>query len=152
MSKRLFPHSLLRGIFDEAREIRVLTSLHRPSPTSDIRTVSLHLPDVRSPVQYLISMGLRPTVARHVANIFMEFVARYRRIFRSHFRRAIHGNCHQPEYYRDIFIIQFKGAIQLWESQIMSTVWVWLCRVGLSPAASHPQCMDVSAPLQNLLA
>ena len=155
MSRRLFSHSLLRRIRDEAREIRVLTNPHCPSPAPEIRTISqvlLHLPDVRSPVQYLIDMGLRPTLARYISSVYMEFVTRYRQVFRSHFRRVIHGGCHlQSEYYRDIFIVQFRGTIQVWESQFISTVWVWLCRVGLPPAASHPQCMDVSVHLHNLL-
>ncbi|KAI0257183.1 hypothetical protein BJV78DRAFT_1357307, partial [Lactifluus subvellereus] len=146
MSRRFSSHSLLRGIFDKARKLRILTNPHRPSLASEIQTLSqvlLHLPDVRSPVQYLIDMGLRPTLARHISSVYMEFVARYRQVFRSHFRRVIRGGCHQPEYYRDIFIIQFRGTIQVWESRIMSTVWVWLCQAGLPPAASHPQCVDI---------
>lgn len=124
MSRRLFSHSLLRRIRDEAREIRMLTSPHLPSLASEIPIESqalLHLPDVQSPIQYLIDMGLRPTLARHMSNVYMEFVARYKQVFISHFRRVIHGGCHrQTEYRRDIFIIQFKRTIHVWSSQMMS--------------------------------
>jgi hypothetical protein len=156
MSKRFSSHSLLRIISDEAREIRVLTKLHRPSRVSATRTESqvlLHFPDVQSPVQYLIDMGLRPTLARHISSIYMEFIARHKQVFRSYFRRITRGGCHlQPEYYRDMFIIQFRGAVKVWECQVMSIVWDWLCRAGLTPTASHPRCMDVSASFQDTFA
>ena len=155
MSRIFSSHSLLQDIFDEARDIRTLTSPRHASLASEIGTgsqVLLHLPDVRSPVRYLIDMGLRPALARHITRVYMKFVARYRQVFGSHFRRVIHGGCHlQPEYYRDMFVVQFKRTIQVWESQIMSTVCVWLCRARLTPATSHPQCMNVSAPFKTRL-
>jgi hypothetical protein len=44
----------------------------------------------------------------------MDFVARYRQVFESYFRRAIKGSCHlHPEHYRDIFVVQFRGTIQV---------------------------------------
>jgi hypothetical protein len=155
MSRILSSHSLLRGISDEAREILMLTKPYRPLPVSDICTeneVLLHLPDVQSPVQYLIDMGLNPSLATHISSVYMEFIARHRQVFKFYFRRIIRGGCHlQPEYYRDSLIIQFRGMIQVWGSQIMSTARIWLCRAGLHPTASHPQGMDVSAILQHLL-
>ena len=154
MSRRFSSYAIPRGIFDQAREIRMLTSPRWPSPSSAICTESqilLHLPEVRSPVQYLIDMGLRPTLARHISDVYLEFVSRYRQVFRSHFRRVIREGCYQPEYYRDIFTIQFRRTIKVRASQIMSTVWAWLCQAGLPLAASHPQCMDVSVSLQNPL-
>jgi hypothetical protein len=133
----------------------MLTGPHQPPLAFEIQTESqvllLYLPDVRSPVQYLIDMGLRPTLARHISSVYMEFVARHRQVFRSYFHRVIRGGCRQPEYCREMFIVQFKWTIQVWESQIMSTVWNWLYRAGLSPTAYHPQCMDVSATFQNSL-
>jgi hypothetical protein len=155
MPRRISSHPLLRGIVDKAHELQVLTKLHWPSPVSEIRTgsqVLLHLPDVQSPIQYLIEMGLRPTLARHISSIYMEFVARFTQVFRSHFRRVIRRLPPSTLYYRDIFIIQFKGTIQVWESQLMSTVHAWLCRTGLPWTASHPQCMDVSATLRSSFA
>jgi hypothetical protein len=160
--KTLLPHfsvlmsgriSSLRTIFDGAREILMFTAPHLPSPVSETETqLQLHLPDVQSPFQYLVGMGLTPTLARHISSVYMEFVARYRQVFRSHFRRVIYGGCHlQPEYYRDMFIIQFRGVIKAWGSQVMSTVRVWLCRAGLPPTASHPQIIDVSVPRQTCL-
>ena len=153
MSRRFSPLSLslLRSISDDAREILMLTKPYRPPMASDIQTgphVLLHLPDVRSPVQYLIDMGLRPALARHISSVYIEFVARYRQVFKSHFRRIIRDGCHlHPDHYRNVFIVQFKGTIQVWESQIVSTVCVWLCQAGLSPTVSHPQCMNVSATI-----
>jgi hypothetical protein len=156
MSRRLSSHSFLRGISDKARENLTLTKPRRPSTVSEIRTdaqVLLHLPDVQSPFQYLIDMGLRPTLAQRISSVYMKFVARYRQVFSTHCRRVIRGGCHiEPEYYREMFIIQFKGTIQVWGYQIMSIVWDWLCRAGLPPTASHPQCLDVSATLQNSFA
>jgi hypothetical protein len=158
MSRRISPHSLslLRSISDDAREILKLTKPYRPPMPSDIQTGSqilLHLPDVRSPVQYLIDMGLRPNIARHISSVYMEFVSRYSQVFRSHFRRVIRGGCHlAPEYYHDLFIVQFKGTIQVWGSQLMSTVRAWLCRAGLPPTAPHPQCVDVSVTLRSSFA
>jgi len=146
MSRRLFSHSLLRGIVDKTCETRMLTNPNQPSSTSEILTMSpCHLPDVRVPVQYLIDMGLRPALARRISSAYMDLVARYRQVFESHFRRVIHGGvCHiRSEYYRDTFVIQLRGTIQVWESRIMSTAWAWLCRAGLS----RPNFIDVRIPV-----
>ena len=143
MSRRLFSNYLPRGISEVAREIRMLTSSH----ASEIRTLSestLHLPDVWTPSQYLINMGLRPALSRRLSSIYMDIVARYRQIFELYFCRAIQGSCHHhPEHYRDIFIIYFKGTIQELASRMVSTVWVWLCRARVPPAFSHSQIIDV---------
>ena len=133
---RLFSHSLLRDIFDISREIRMRTSPDSLSCHSTIRDMlPLHLPDVRTPTQDLIDLGLRPVLAQRISSVYMEFFVRYRRIFEQYFRRVIHGGCHHPQYYRDIFVIQFNSTIQAWKSQIMSTAWVWLRRAGLSPTS-----------------
>ncbi len=116
MSGTLLSH-YLRGIFEEARETRLLTSPRRPSPASEILAMSpLHLPEVRSPAQYLIDMGLRPALARRISSIYMDFVARYRQIFESHF-------C---------------------PSRIMSNTWVWLSQTGQLPASVCS--LDVRSP------
>ena len=145
MSRRLFSNSLLRGIFDIAREIRMLTNPQGPSPTPEIRTMSsLRLPDVWASSQYFINVGLRPALARRLSNVFMDIVTRYKQVFESYFRRAIQGSCHlHPEHYRDIFVAQFKGTIQVLEFQLMSAACAWLCRAGLAPTLFWPQCIDV---------
>ena len=145
MSRRSFPRSLLRYISDVSREIQMLTGPHFPSsPAPEIRPMStFHLPDVQAPTHYLIGMGIRPALAYRLSNVYMGFVARYRQVFESHFRRAIQGNCDlHLEHYRDIFVIQFKGTIQVLQSQFMSTTWVWLCQAGL-PTLLWPQSIDV---------
>jgi hypothetical protein len=146
MSRRLFSF-LPQDIFDVFHEIRMLTGPHQ-APASEIRTLSpLHLPDVREPAQYLVDMGLSPAFSRRLLNVYMDSVARYRRVFESYFRRAIQGSCHlNLEHYRDIFVVQFKGTIQVLESQFMSAAWVRLCRAGLSPTLFRPQCIDVRFP------
>jgi hypothetical protein len=149
MSRRLFSQSLLRGIFEETRKTRMLMSSHQPppSPASEIRSIStFRLPDVLAPDQYLIGMGIKPALARRLSDIYMDSVARYRKVFESYFRRAIQGSCHlRPEHYRDIFGIQFKGTIQVLGSQFMSAIWIWLCQAGL-PTHFWPQCIDVKIP------
>lgn len=135
---RLFLHSLPRDIFDISREIRMLTSPDSLSCSSEIRfrdMPPLHLPDVRTPTQYLIDLGLRPVLAQRISSDYMDFVARYRQVFELHIRRIIHDGCQHPEYYRDIFVVQFRSIIQVWQSRIMSTAWVWLCRAGPSPTS-----------------
>ena len=144
MSGRLFSNSLLQDIFDVLREIRMFTSPHQPS-ASEIRTLSpLHLPDVGEPAQHLIDMGLRPPLARRLSSVYMDIVARYRQVFELYFCRAIQGSCHlNPGHYCDIFVVQFRGTIQVLKSQFMSAVWVWLCRAGLPPTLFWPQRIDV---------
>jgi hypothetical protein len=148
MSRRLFSNSLLRGIFDVFREIQMLTTGPHQLPDSEITLSPLHLPDVGEPAQYLIEMGLRPALARRLSSVYMDIVARYRQVFESYFRRAIQGSCHhQPEHYCDIFVVQFKGTIQVLKFQFMSAAWVWLCRAGLSSTLFWPQCIDVRIPV-----
>ena len=149
MSRRLFSYSLLRDISNVACEIGMLTSPHQPSPTPEIQTMPpLHLPDVGKPAQHLIEMGLRPALARRLSSIYMDIVSRYKQVFQSYFRRAVQGSYHHhPAHYRDIFVIQFKGTIQVLESQFMSSAWVWLCRAGLSPTLFWPHCIDVRIPV-----
>jgi hypothetical protein len=150
MSRRLFSQSLLRGIFEETRKTRMLMNSHRPppSPASESRSMStFRLPDVRAPDQYLIGMGIRPALARHLSRIYMDTIARYRQVFESYFRRAIQGSCHlRLEHYRDIFVVQFKGTVKVLESQFMSVSWVWRCQAGLS-TLFWPQCIDVKIPI-----
>ena len=142
---RLFLHSLPRDIFAISRETRMLTSPDSLSCSSEIRDIlPLHLPDVRTPTQHLIDLGLRPVLARRISNVYMDFFARCRQVFELYFRRVIHGGgCQHPEYYRDIFVVQFKSTIQVWESRIMSTARVWLCRAGQSPTSFS---LDVRIP------
>lgn len=148
MSRKLFSQSLLLGISEETRKIRMLMNSHRPPPSpataSDIRPMStFHLPDVPALAQYLIDMGLRPAFACRLSNNYVDFVARYRQVFESYFRRAIQGNCDlHLEHYRDIFVIQFRRTIQALGSQFMSAICVWLCQGG-SPTHFSPQCIDV---------
>jgi len=151
MPRRLFSQSLLRGILEETPKTRMLMCSHRlpPSPASEFRSMStFHLPDVHAPAQYLIGMGIRPTLACRLSNIYMDFVARYRQVFESYFRRTIQGNCdHHLEHYRDIFVVQFRGTIQVLESQLLSATWVWLCQAG-APTLFWP-CIDVKIPIFN---
>jgi hypothetical protein len=134
---RLFSHSLPRDIFAVSREIRMLTGPHTPSSTSE-GPGTLRLPDVRAPAQYLIDLGLRPTLARRISSLYINFFARYRQVFESYFHRVILDGFQHPEYYRDILVVQFRYAIQVWESRIMSTAWIWLCQVGLLPSRLFP--------------
>ena len=149
MSRRLFSYSLLRDISDVACEIGMLTSRHQSSRTPEIHSMPpLHLPDVWAPSQYLINMGLRPALAQRLSSVYMDIVARYRRVFESYFRRAIQGNYHHhPERYCDIFVVQFRCTTQVLKSQFMSASWNWLSRAGLAPALFWPQCIDVRMPV-----
>src|SRR5260221_11087606 len=141
---RLFSHSLLRDIFDISREIRMLTSPDSLSCSSGIRDMlPLHLPDVRTPAEYLIDLELKPVLARRISSVYMKFFARYRQVFEFYLRRVIHGGCQHPEYYRVIVFAQFKSIIQEWDSRIMSTARVWLCRAGPSPTSFS---LDVRIP------
>ena len=135
---RQFSHSLPRDIFDISREIRMLTSPDSSSCSSETRirdVLPLHLPDVRTPTQYLIDLGLRPVHARRISGDYMDILARYRQVFELYLRRVIHGGCQHSEYYREIFVVQFMSTIQVWESRIMSTARVWLGRTRLSPTS-----------------
>ena len=82
----------------------------------------------------------------------MDIVARQRQIFESYFRRAVQGSCHlHPGHYRDIFVVQFQGTIQVLKSQFLSAAWAWLCRAGLPPTLFWPQCVDVRIPFYTTL-
>ena len=141
---RLLSHSLPRDILDIPREIRMLTSPDSLSYPSEIRDMHpLYLPDVRTPAQYLIDLGLRPVLARRISSVYMDFFARYRQVFELYLRRVIHGGCQRSGYYREVFVIQFMSTIQVWESRIMSTAWVWSCRAGQSPTSFS---LDVRIP------
>jgi len=141
---RLLSHSLPRDIFDILRGIRKLASPDSLSCSSENQDMlPLHLPDVRSPAQYLIDLGLRPVLARRISGVYMDFCARYRQVVELYFRRVIHGGCRHPKYYHDILVIQFMSTIQVWESQIMSTARVLVCRAGLSPTSFS---LDVRIP------
>ena len=141
---RLLSHSLLQDIFDTSRQIRMLTSPDPPSCSSEIRDMlPLLLPDVRTPAQDLIDLGLGPVLARRISSVYMDFFARYRQIFELYFRRVIHSGCQHPEYYRNTFVVQFNSTIQVWESRVMSTARVWLCRARLSPTSFS---LDVRVP------
>lgn len=108
---------------------------------------TLHLPDVRAPGQYLIDMGLKPALAQHLSSVHMDFVARLRQVFESNFCRAIQGSRNlRLEHYRNVFVVQFKGTIQVLESQFISATWVWLRQAGL-PTVFWPQTIDVKIPI-----
>lgn len=105
-----------------------------------------HLPDVQAPAQYLIDMGIKPALARRLSDIYMDFVARYKEVFESYFRRAIQGSCDlHPDHYRDLFVVQFKGTIQALESRFMSATWVWPCQAG-QPTLFSLRGIDVRIP------
>ena len=92
-------------------------------------------------------MGIKPALACHLSNIYMDYVARCRQVFESYFCRAVQGSCHlRPEHYRDVFDVQFKGTIQALGSQFMSAIWGWQCRAGL-PTLFWPQSIDVNIPI-----
>ena len=141
---RLFSQTLLRDIFDISREIRTLTSSDSPSHSPEIRDIlPLHLPDVRTPAQDLIDLGFRPALVRRISSVYMDCFTRCRQVFELYFRRVIHGGCQHPEYYRDIFVVQFKSTVQVLESRIMSTARVWSCQAGVSPTSFS---LDVRIP------
>ena len=140
----LFSQSLPRDTFDIPREIRMLTSPDSLPCSSEIRDMlPFHLPDVLTPTQHLIDLGLRPALARRISHVHMDVCARYRHVFELYFRRVIHDGCQHPEYYRHIFVAQFMSTIRVWESQIMLTARVSLCRSGISPISFS---LDVSIP------
>jgi hypothetical protein len=147
MPGRLFSRSVMQDIFNRSREMRLLSDTYCTvlagfePPT----TLELSLPEVRAPAQYLIDGGLQPALAQRLSSTYMDFVARHREIFESHFYRATHGGCHLPiEYYRNTFIALFKRTIKAWDSQFVSIVRVQLYRVGVSSASVRPGCVDAS--------
>lgn len=121
--------SFMRGVFDDSHEIRLLSETHGYRTTSfdSSMTSQLHLPEVLTPAQYLIEVGLQPTVARRLSNTYMDYVDRYKTTCQSHFDCATHGG-HLTGYYRKVFIILFKRTVRAWDSQIVSIVRVLLCQ------------------------
>ncbi|KAI0257924.1 hypothetical protein BC834DRAFT_916993 [Gloeopeniophorella convolvens] len=129
MPDRPFSQSLLRGISEGARELRVLARPNRLPSNSGSQASSLHLPEIRAPAQFLIDMGIQPALAEILSTIYMKFAAQHRKTFESYFDRAIYGGCRLPaECYRKMFVVQFERVIQRWGSQLFSTIWVWLRR------------------------
>jgi hypothetical protein len=144
----IFPISLTQAISDSSRELRSLSDLHchsipgfKPLATPQLH---LHLPEVWSPAQYLIDMGLRPALARRLSGTYMDVVARYRETCQSYFDRATRGG-HFTEYYREVFIILFKRTIRVWDSQIVSIVRMRLCQAVTPQATVRPERVDASA-------
>ena len=127
--------------------MRLLSDTHGYTPShleSSAPQYHLQLPEVWPPAQYLIDMGLRPSLARRLSTVYMDFVDQHRKICRSHFDRASLGGCHLNEYYREVFVILFKRTVQAWGSQIVSIVRVQLCQAGSREASIRPERVDVS--------
>ena len=139
----------MRDFFDGSCKIRLLSDTHGYTPTgvqsSTTSQLQLHLPEVWSPAQYLIDVGLRPALARRLSSTYIGVVDQYRNICQSHFDRATHGDGgHLTEYYREVFIILFKRTVQAWGSQIVSIARVQLCQAGAPRATVCPERVDVS--------
>lgn len=140
--------SLVRNIFEDSRELRLLSDTHGCTHTGlESPTTSehhLHLPEVRAPSQYLIEMGFQPTLARQLSKTYMDFVARYRNACQSHFDRATHGGRYVTEYHREVFVVLFRRTVQAWDSRIASIVRVRLCQAGASQTTVHPERVHAS--------
>lgn len=140
----------MREILADSREILLLSDTYGYTPaglkSSTTSQLQLHLPEVWSPTQYLIDVGLRPALARRLSSIYIGVVDQYRNICQSQFDRATHGDGggHLTEYYREVFIILFKRTVQAWGSQIVSIARVQLCQAGAPRATVRPECVDVS--------
>lgn len=137
----------MQGIFHGSRKLQLLSDVYCPSLASfEPPTSQLHLPEVWTPAaQYLIDAGLRPVLAQRLSNAYTDFVARYRGHFESYFKRAISKGCHlSTEYYRDAFIVQFKRTIQVWDSQFVSIIQVWLRQAGAPSVSFRPEHVDAS--------
>ncbi|KAI9444847.1 hypothetical protein H4582DRAFT_855052 [Lactarius indigo] len=136
----------VRNIFDDARELRLLSDTRGYMPTSlESSTTSqlqLPLPEVCTPAQYLIDVGLRPSLARQLSSTYMGFVDRYRKICQSHFDHATHGG-HLTEYYREVFVILFKRTVQAWDSRFVSIIRVQLCQASTPQAAIRPERVNI---------
>jgi hypothetical protein len=143
----IFSRSFLQDIFDDSRQIQVLSGM--PYPTlaglESPMTSRLHLPEVRAPAQYLIDMGLQPALAQQLSNTYSNFVAQYKKTCQSHFNHAIYGGCHLPtECYREVFIVLFRRTIQAWDSKFASMVRVRTCEAGALQAPLLPERVNVS--------
>ena len=147
MPGRIFPLSLTQVILDSSRELRLLSHIHCPSlpgfepPTTP--QLHLHLPEAWSPAQYLVDMGLQPTLARRLSSTYMDFVDRYRTTCQSHFYRATRGG-HLTEYYREVFTVLFRRTTQAWSSQMVSIIRVQLCQVVTPQVIVRPEYVDAS--------
>ena len=139
--------SLMRDIFNDSRDILLLSDTHGYTPTglesSTTSQLHLHLPEVWPPAQYLIDIGIRPALAQRLSNTYMSFVDRYRKTCQSHFNRATYGG-HLAEYYREVFTVLFKRTTQAWDSQMVSIIRVQLCQAGVPQATVCPRRVDVS--------
>jgi hypothetical protein len=148
MPGRIFSRSLLQAISDSSCELRLLSEVHRPTASrfESTTTSQLHLPEVWTPAaQYLIGAGLRPALAQRLSDTYVDFVARHRKLFESYFNRAMSKGCNlSTECYRDAFIVQFKRAIQVWDSQFVSIVRVWIRQAGVPPVAFRPEHVNAS--------
>lgn len=142
----------MQAILESSREIRSLSDPHcRPplgfepaTPTPQLQ-LQLQLPEVRLPSQYLIGMGIQPTLAQQLSKTYMDFVSRNRTSCELHFNRAIHGGSQLPiEYYREVFVVLYKRNIQAWDSKFVSMVRVRVCQVGAPQMSFHPERVDVS--------
>lgn len=140
--------SFLRDILDDSRKILLLSDSHGYTLTGFDSSMTprhhLYLPEVCAPAQYLIDVGLRPSLARQLSRTYMDSVDRYRKACESHFERATRGG-HLTEYYREVFIVLFKRTTQAWGSQIVSIVRMRICQAGTPLATIGPERLDVSA-------
>lgn len=136
---------LIRDIFDDSHRLWLLSDKHGYTATGlkSSTTSQLHLPEVLAPAQYLIDVGVQPSIARRLSSTYMEFVDRYRKICQSHFDRATHGG-HLNEYYQEVFVVLFRRTTQAWGSQIVSIVRGRLCQASASQTAVRPGRVDAS--------
>ena len=139
--------SSMRDILDNSREIGLFSDRHGYTPmsfeSSKSSQLPLHLPEVWTPAQYLIDMGLRPSLARQLSSTYMDVVARYRETCQSYFDLATRGG-HLAEYCREVFIVLFRRTTQAWGSKIVSVVRVQLCQAGARQATVRPERVDAS--------
>lgn len=138
----------IRDIFDDSHGLWLFSDSRGYTPnsleSSTTSQLQLHLPEVWSPAQYLIDVGLRPALARRLSSTYIGVVNQYRNICQSHFDRATHGGGHLIEYYREVFIILFKRTVQSWGSQIISIARVQLCQAGALRVTVCSERVDVS--------
>lgn len=147
MPGRLFPRSVIQDIFDSSCILQPPSDIHSSTFTSFESTTSLlYLPEVWTPAaQYLIDVGLRPSLAQRLSDTYVDFVARNRKLFESYFNCAISKGCHlSAECYRSTFIVQFKRTIQVWDSQFVSVVRVLSRQAGVPMVSFHPERVDAS--------
>lgn len=146
MPGRNLSRSLLLDISERARDLLALADGPRHLPVLEAQTPSRpHLPELRISTQHFIDMGLLPETAERLLISFLKSVARYRLTLEVFVGRATQGCRHlSPAYYHDTSVILYKRTVQSWESQIVSSVQVWLRQTGVFSADLRRQCMDVS--------